>query len=104
MGRLDKGGSAGVRVRIEFSSGIEMTFDVSDEVLQGLEDLVEQGLDGTELCQAWLGAAMPRDAPVLMRVCGVRADGARVDLRVDCAGQNGCVSIARSIARSTRCA
>jgi len=61
-----------------------MIFDVSEETFEGLEVLLQQGLGGAKLCEALLGAAAPREAPVLIHVFGVRANGTPIDVRVDC--------------------
>jgi hypothetical protein len=84
VGVPDGTGSAFVRVRVELSSGASMIFDVSEEIFDGLELLRDRGLAGTKLCEAWLGAAAPREAPILMHVFGVRANGTPIDVRVHC--------------------
>ena len=61
-----------------------MFFEVPEDIFESLERLIQDGVEGAELCKAWLGAAVPRDEPVLMHVFGVRSSGAPVDLLVEC--------------------
>ncbi len=46
---------------------------------------MEEGLDGDELCKAWLGEAVPSgDPPIAVQVSGRRASGGTVHLTFRC--------------------
>lgn len=88
MGGHDRTQAASVEARVELRSGIALQFEVPQAVLERLEGLVQEGLRGAELCNAWLGEATPLDAPTRIHVYGTRSDGTLIDVSVECQERN----------------
>jgi hypothetical protein len=81
---LDRSGPPSIRVVINLRSGSSIDFEVDEQTFRDLEALVAEGLDGAELCKAWLGDAMPLELPLAVHVVGQRSDGTSIELSINC--------------------
>lgn len=73
-----------IHVVLVLKSGLRHAFEVSDEIVDDLEVLMEQQLPPSLLCSTWLQIP-PTDPPASLRVFGKRRDGRAVLIELNCA-------------------
>ena len=73
-----------IKVCVVLRSGTIDEFEITEAILDHLEALRAGGLDGWDLCAAWLGPAMSPDQPVRVHVSGYRRSGLPIALEFQC--------------------
>ena len=71
-------------LRTILHSGAAHRFEISEQIYEHLESLLSEGLDGAELCKAWLPPPMLSDPPAHVSVRGHLSDGTEIEVDFDC--------------------
>ena len=72
-----------VWVELVLQSGAHTVFEITEEILNDLEEFRQAGLSPRDLCRTWLQVAS-WDTPARLRVVGKRADGSDVFIELSC--------------------
>ena len=72
-----------ILVELVLQSGAYHHFEITEEILNDLEEFRRTGLSPRDLCRTWLQVAS-WDAPACLRVVGKRADGTDVLIELSC--------------------